>query len=101
MRVTEAFDGASADVSVSADAMRWSPRRAASRPDGVDCSTGLRAELAPRARRLVSRAVAPFAWVAADMADDARRLWRGRRLHVLFVELKDGAGPAAGGLGPA
>ena len=77
--MTEAFDGAVADISVSPDAMRWSPRRAESPADGVDCSTGLRDELLPRARRLVSRAVAPFAWVAADMADDARRLGRAWR----------------------
>jgi hypothetical protein len=74
--LTEAFDGAGADISVSADAMRWSPRRAESPADGVDCSTGLREVVRWRARRLVSRAMAPFAWVAADMADDARRLLR-------------------------
>jgi hypothetical protein len=79
-RLSEAFDGAGADISVSPDAMRWSPRRADQCADGVDCSTGLRDELAPRARRLVSRTVAPFAWVAADLAEDARRLWRGRTL---------------------
>lgn len=72
--LTQAFDGAVGDISVSADAMRWSPRRAEAPSDGVDCSTGLRDELLPRARRLVARAVAPFAWVAADLADDARRL---------------------------
>lgn len=76
--LTEAFDGAIADVSVSADAMRWSPRRAA-QADGVDCSTGLREAIGRRARRLASRAVSPFAWVAADLADDARRLTRGWR----------------------
>jgi hypothetical protein len=76
----QVLDGASADSSVSADAMRWSPRRAATRPDGVDCSTGLREAVGRRTRRLVARAVSPFAWVAADLADDARRLWRGRTL---------------------
>ena len=74
--LTEAFDGAGADISVSADAMRWSPRRVESPADGVDCSTGLREVVRWRARRLVSRAMAPFLWVAADMADDARRLLR-------------------------
>jgi serine/threonine-protein kinase RsbW len=74
--LTEAFDGAGADISVSADAMRWSPQRADTQADGVDCSTGLRDAVVPRLRRLVSRAVAPFAWVAADLADDARRLLR-------------------------
>lgn len=76
----QALDGASADLTVSGDAMRWSPGRAASGSDGVDCSTGLRDVIRPRARRIVSRVVAPFAWVAADLADDARRLWRGRTL---------------------
>ena len=74
--LTAAFDGAVSDISVSADAMRWSPRRVA-HADGVDCSTGLREAVGRRARRLVSRTVAPFAWVAADLAEDARRLWRG------------------------
>lgn len=76
-QLTEAFEGAGADISVSADAMRWSPHQAASSADGVDCSTGLRAALGRRVRRAASRAVAPFAWVVADLADDARRLWRG------------------------
>lgn len=74
--LTDAFEGAVSDSSVSADAMRWSPRLLA-QADGLDCSTGLREAVGRRARRLVSRAVAPFAWVAADLADDARRLWRG------------------------
>jgi hypothetical protein len=76
----QVLEGATADISVSADAMRWSPRRAAAPVDGVDCSTGWHDVVGPRARRLVARAVAPFAWVAADLADDARRLWRGRTL---------------------
>jgi hypothetical protein len=47
-----ALDGASCDTSVSGDAMRWSPRHAAARPDGVDCSTGLREAIGGRLRRL-------------------------------------------------
>lgn len=73
-RLTETFDGAVADISVSADAMRWSPRRAA-RTEGIDCPAGPRNGVG---MRLVSRVVTPFAWVLADLADDARWLWRRR-----------------------
>ena len=41
----DVLDGAVPDSSVSADAMRWSPRQAVSRWDGVDCSTGLAGRL--------------------------------------------------------
>jgi hypothetical protein len=58
----ETIDGAAADRSVSADAMRWSPRRARARAEfpGVDCGTGLPEALRPYVRRLVSRAVTPL-----------------------------------------
>ena len=50
--VGEALEGAVADSTVSADAMRWSPRQARSGKDGVDCSTGLREEIGAQLRRL-------------------------------------------------
>jgi hypothetical protein len=80
-QMSQAFDGAGADLSVSADAMRWSPVRTFRDHRSVDCSTGWRELLTPQARRVVARVVAPFARVAGDVADDARRIgnaWRRR-----------------------
>jgi hypothetical protein len=80
--MAEAFDGAGEDWSVSGDAMRWSPGRAGQRePDhaGVDVAAGIGAVLhvhPDTVRRVVNRAVTPFALVAADVLDELRGLSR-------------------------
>lgn len=78
----EAFDGAGEDWTVSGDAMRWSPGRAGQRtPDqpGSDLAAGIGAVLhvhPDTVRRVVNRAVSPFALVAADVLDELRGLTR-------------------------
>lgn len=78
-RLTEAFDGAVTDISVSTDAMLWSPRRAAW-ADGVDRSTGPRHGV-------------------ADLADDVRGLKQvslRARIHS-HLPLRPRSAPAHGG----
>jgi serine/threonine-protein kinase RsbW len=80
--LAEAFDGAGEDWTVSGDAMRWSPGRAGQRPPdprGVDVAAGIGAVLRVHpdtVRRVVNRAVTPFALVAADVLDELRGLTR-------------------------
>jgi serine/threonine-protein kinase RsbW len=77
------LDGAVADWTVSADAMRWSPERA-EQPDeppppssfpGVDVAAGVGSLLGldPAAvRRVVAAAVSSVGMVAGDMVDEVR-----------------------------
>ena len=80
--LTDAMDGAGEDWTVSGDAMRWSPGHAGQRdPDrpGGDLAAGIGAVLhvhPDTVRRVVNRAVAPFALVAADMIDELRGFTR-------------------------
>lgn len=80
--IAEAIDGAGDDWTVSGDAMRWSPGRTGQRePDhpGVDVAAGIGAVLhvhPDTVRRVVNRAVTPFALVAADVLDELRGLSR-------------------------
>ncbi|SFT66620.1 serine/threonine-protein kinase RsbW [Geodermatophilus amargosae] len=75
--LTDALEGASGDVSVSGDAMRWSPERAETPAPPVafpalDVAAGLGSVLGldPAAvRRLVTGAVDRLTTVAADVAD--------------------------------
>jgi serine/threonine-protein kinase RsbW len=82
LALAEAMDGAGEDWTVSGDAMRWSPGRVAQQePDrpGVDVAASLGAVLhvhPDTVRRVVSRAVTPFALVAADVLDELRGLTR-------------------------
>lgn len=88
-RTAEAIDGAGEDWTVSGDAMRWSPARASGdgNPDafgggggGVASGIGAVLHVHPdTVRRVVSRAVTPFAEVAADMLDELRGLTRPAR----------------------
>ena len=85
--VTEAIDGATGDISMSGDAMRWSPELAdgqvhasASSFPGVDVAAGFGALLGldgPQVRRLVSGAVNSLATVAGDVVSELRALTRG------------------------
>jgi hypothetical protein len=80
--LAEAMDGAGEDWTVSGDAMRWSPDRAGQWPPdraGVDVAAGIGAVLhvhPDTVRRVVNRAVTPFALVAADVLDELRGLTR-------------------------
>jgi hypothetical protein len=80
--LAEAMDGAGEDWTVSCDAMRWSPARAGQFPSdhaGVDVAAGIGAVLRVHpdtVRRVVTRAVSPFALVAADVLDELRGLTR-------------------------
>ena len=86
--VTESIDGATGDITMSGDAMRWSPEladgqaRAVGSPDalpGVDVAAGFGALLgldAPGVRRLVSGAVTSLATVAGDVVAELRQLTR-------------------------
>lgn len=80
--IAEAMDGAGEDWTVSGDAMRWSPGRTGQgEPDhpGVDVAAGIGAVLhvhPDTVRRVVNRAVTPFALVAADVLDELRGLSR-------------------------
>jgi hypothetical protein len=87
--VTESIDGATGDITMSGDAMRWSPEladgqvRPGSAPGalpGVDVAAGFGALLGldgPGVRRLVSGAVTSLATVAGDVVAELRQLTRG------------------------
>jgi len=88
--VTESIDGATGDITMSGDAMRWSPELAegqgsagsfgSAAPPGVDVAAGFGALLGldgPGVRRLVSGAVASLATVAGDVVAELRQLTRG------------------------
>jgi len=87
--VTELIDGATGDITMSGDAMRWSPELADGqvRPGGapgalpgVDVAAGFGALLGldgPGVRRLVSGAVTSLATVAGDVVAELRQLTRG------------------------
>src|SRR3712207_162926 len=87
--VTEAIDGATADIPMFGDAMRWSPEvgegqaRVVGAPGvlpGVDVAAGFGALLGldgPGVRRLVSGAVTSLATVAGDVVAELRQLTRG------------------------
>jgi hypothetical protein len=87
--VTESIDGATGDITMSGDAMRWSPELAdgQARADGVpgalpgvDVAAGFGALLGldgPGVRRLVSGAVTSLATVAGDVVSELRQLTRG------------------------
>ncbi|WP_100500656.1 hypothetical protein [Geodermatophilus chilensis] len=87
--VTESIDGATGDITMSGDAMRWSPEladgqaRAGDPPGalpGVDVAAGFGALLGldgPGVRRLVSGAVTSLATVAGDVVAELRQLTRG------------------------
>jgi hypothetical protein len=81
--VTESIDGATGDITMSGDAMRWSPEladgqaRGVAAPGalpGVDVAAGLDG---PGVRRLVSGAVTSLATVAGDVVAELRQLTRG------------------------
>ena len=85
--VTESIDGATGDITMSGDAMRWSPEladgqghgAAASFP-GVDVAAGFGSLLGlagSGVRRLVSGAVTSLATVAGDVVSELRQLTRG------------------------
>ena len=87
--VTQSIDGATGDITMSGDAMRWSPelaegqgtagRLAPGALPGVDVA-GFGALLgldAPGVRRLVSGAVTSLATVAGDVVAELRQLTRG------------------------
>lgn len=76
--MSEALEGARSDLSVSGDAMRWSPERV-SRPALDLDRPGVAPAVPPELRRWVALAAGPLAWVAADIVDDLRRLARSRR----------------------
>ena len=89
--VTESIDGATGDITISGDAMRWSPELADGQAravdslapgglPGVDVAAGFGALLgldAPGVRRLVSGAVTSLATVAGDVVAELRQLTRG------------------------
>jgi len=85
--VVESIDGATGDITMSGDAMRWSPELAegqardpaASFP-GVDVAAGFGALIGldgAGVRRLVSGAVSSLATVAGDVVSELRQLTRG------------------------
>lgn len=87
--VTQSIDGATGDITMSGDAMRWSPELAhgqvgergpgpAALP-GVDVAAGFGALIGldgPGVRRLVSGAVTSLATVAGDVVAELRQLTR-------------------------
>ena len=88
--VTESIDGATGDITMSGDAMRWSPELAEGQGSagslgsgalpGVDVAAGFGALLGldgPGVRRLVSGAVTSLATVAGDVVAELRQLTRG------------------------
>jgi hypothetical protein len=87
--VTESIDGATGDITMSGDAMRWSPELAEGQArvvgapgalPGVEVAAGFGALLgldAPGVRRLVSGAVTSLATVAGDVVAELRQLTRG------------------------
>ena len=87
--VTESIDGATGDITMSGDAMRWSPELADGQGrvvgvpgalPGVDVAAGFGALLGldgPGVRRLVTGAVTSLATVAGDVVAELRQLTRG------------------------
>jgi hypothetical protein len=85
--VTESIDGATGDITMSGDAMRWSPdlaeghgRAPASSFPGVDVAAGFGSLLGldgAGVRRLVTGAVNQLATVAGDVVSELRQLTRG------------------------
>ena len=85
--VTDSIDGATGDITMSGDAMRWSPdladgqgRGPASSFPGVDVAAGFGSLLGldgAGVRRLVSGAVNQLATVAGDVVSELRQLTRG------------------------
>jgi hypothetical protein len=87
--VTESIDGATGDITMSGDAMRWSPELAEGQArvvgapgvlPGVEVAAGFGALLGldgPGVRRLVSGAVTSLATVAGDVVAELRQLTRG------------------------
>ncbi|SNS89798.1 hypothetical protein SAMN06893096_11044 [Geodermatophilus pulveris] len=85
--VTQSIDGATGDMTMSGDAMRWSPELAEGQPvagpppwalPGADAALGALLALdAPGVRRLVSGAVTSLATVAGDVVAELRQLTRG------------------------
>ena len=87
--ITQSIDGATGDITMSGDAMRWSPELAdgqvgeralgpAGLP-GVDVAAGFGALIGldgPGVRRLVSGAVTSLATVAGDVVAELRQLTR-------------------------
>jgi hypothetical protein len=101
-RLGRQLDGATADWTVSGDAMRWCPERADApeepRPPlafpGIDVAAGLGTVLGldgPTVRRLVSGALASMTMVASDMVDEVRG-WPGE-LRGLRERLERTRGP--------
>jgi hypothetical protein len=87
--VTQSIDGATGDITMSGDAMRWSPELAEGQGSagslgsgalpGVDVAAGFGALLGldgPGVRRLVSGAVTSLATVAGDVVAELRQLTR-------------------------
>jgi hypothetical protein len=79
--VPDALDGAGADLTVSGDAMRWSPDRAEAEPPpafpGADVAAGITEFLGfdpATVRRLVSEAAGRLAVAAGDAVAELRRL---------------------------
>ncbi|RBY80562.1 hypothetical protein DQ238_08225 [Geodermatophilus sp. TF02-6] len=85
--VIESIDGATGDITMSGDAMRWSPeladghgRGAAGAFPGVDVAAGFGSLLGldgAGVRRLVSGAVNSLTTVAGDVVSELRQLTRG------------------------
>jgi hypothetical protein len=89
--VTDAIDGATGDITMSGDAMRWSPeladgqaRTAAASYPGVEVAAGFGSLLGldgAGVRRLVAGAVNSLASVAGDVVSELRQLTRGTDLE--------------------
>jgi hypothetical protein len=85
--VAEAIDGATGDLTMSGDAMRWSPELAdgQARPSaasfpGLEVAAGFGSLLGldgAQVRRLVSGAVTSLTTVAGDVVSELRALTRG------------------------
>ncbi len=87
--VTESIDGATGDITMSGDAMRWSPELAERGPEpmpagatlaGIDMAAGLGSVLGLEAggvRRLVSGALSSLTVAASDVVQEFRQLTRG------------------------
>ena len=83
--VTESIDGATGDITMSGDAMRWSPELAdregsVAELRGLDVAAGLGAGLGldmNGVRRLVTGALNSLGAVATDVVTELRQLTRG------------------------
>ncbi len=80
--LSDALDGAGGDLTISGDAMRWSPEQAAAPPPppssfpGLDVAAGLGAVLGldpAQVRRLVSGAVTRMATIAGEAVTELRQ----------------------------